>query len=128
MYEVRPEGTFLRVDHDQSLARAVSKAEQLAALNKRRYVVVQVVSVHVAEPNERYIQRYGRANRAIEGKPKVLDFEGTVTGRLRDYQVQAIDAAKRLTAGFEIPADRTKPDAIDDLDEDVQSLMDRDRE
>lgn len=84
MYEVRPEGTFLRVDHDQSLARAVSKAEQLAALNKRRYVVVQVVSVHIAEPNERYIQRYGRANRAIEGKPKVLDFEGTVTGRLKD--------------------------------------------
>lgn len=84
MYEVRPEGSFLRVDSDTSLARAVSKAEQLAALNNRRYVVVQVVSVHVAEPNLKYIQMVGRGNR-------------TVTGRLRDYQVQTVRAAIELS-------------------------------
>lgn len=50
MYEVRPEGTFHRVDSDTSLARAVSKAEAIATTNRRRYVVVEVKTIHVAEP------------------------------------------------------------------------------
>lgn len=103
MYEVRPEGTFLRVDCDTSLARAISKAEQIAALNGRRYVVVQIVSVHVAEPSAEpmYIQRYGRANRAVSGKPKVLDLEGTKTGRLR-----LDDWHRRMTLQSQLGFDR----------------------
>ena len=166
MYEVRPEGTFHRVDSDTSLARAISKAEAIATTNKRRYVVVKVETVHVAEPGvvevlppvlpyagkSEYIQGPDSAApgdftrpddwpKEIDGQrakpaPVVTDLVVTRNGvpvedqaeGLRQFKAAASVPFKCVSCSHTVNRLGDSPCSLCEADEDVQSLMDRDRE